>query len=408
MHKFWLIARREYLKCWKMKGFLVLTLGLPAAIFVGLAVAIVMSDGGPTTVGYVDRAGVIQDTAAVSTVNVESLGQNRDKVRFQAFSDAARGRAAVTRREIEALFVLPADYLASGRVEAYYWDRPPSDTVLEQSELLLRANLVGGHTPEIVARVLQGPHDLTLRSLDGLTRSGGYGFGAVVVPAALALFFTFSLMTSATYLLRAVSEEKENRTVEVMVTSVSVNQLIGGKAAGLIAAALTQMVVWGTAAVVGLMVAARSFPLPGGLEFSGSFAAVAVLYFVPSFVMAAGLVILTGATVGDFQQGEQISGVLSILFMLPIFFVALLFENPDSPVLVFLTLFPTSSFATVAFRWGATMIPFWQLAASWAVLVGAAGAVVILAPRIFRRGMLRYGKSMSVRGLLDAARSKGA
>ena len=303
--------------------------------------------------------------------------------------------------------MLPSDYRTSGRVEAYYWDRPPSETVLEQSELLLRANLARGQSPEVQGRVLQGPKDLTMRSLDGLTRAGGYGFGAVVVPAVLALFFTFALMASTSYLLRAVSEEKENRTVEVMATSVSANQLMGGKTAGLIAAALTQLVIWGTAAAIGLMVAVRFFPLPGELQVSGSFAVLAFLYIVPSFVLAAGLVIAIGAAVGDFQQGEQISGVLSLLFLLPIFFVALLFENPDSPILVFLTLFPPSSFATVAFRWGATVIPFWQLALSWVCLVGAAAAVVSLAPRIFRRGMLRYGKSMSLRGLFEAARSSG-
>jgi ABC-type Na+ efflux pump permease subunit len=74
---------------------------------------------------------------------------------------------------------------------------------------------------------------------------------------------------------------------------------------------------------------------------------------------------------------------------------------------VFFSLFPTTSFSMVAFRWGATAIPFWQLAGGWVILVLTAAAVVVIAPRIFRRGMLRYERHMSLRGVMEAARSKG-
>ncbi len=408
MRKLWLIARREYVGCWKTKSFVLLTLGLPVAVILVVGIALVVSHRGPATVGYLDRAGVIKNSAVVvTTPSGESVGPDKDKVRFRAFSDTAEGQAALSREEIEVLFVLPADYRSSGRVEAYYWNRRPSGTVVEQSELMLRANLASGQSPEVQARLLEGASVTTMTSLDGHTRPGGSPFGAVLIPAVLAAFSIFSLMTATSYLLRAVSEEKENRTVELMATSVSANQLMGGKTAGLIAAALTQLVIWVAVAAVGLVVASRFVPFLGEVELNGSFAALTVLYLVPSFILGAGLVVAIGAAVSDFQQGEQISGVLSVLFLLPIFFVALLFENPDSPILVFLTLFPTSSFATVAFRWGATVIPFWQLAASWLLLVGTTAATVAVAPRIFRRGMLRYGKPMSLRGLLDAARSSG-
>jgi ABC-2 type transport system permease protein len=407
MHKLWLIARREYLKCTRTKGFLLATLGLPLAIVAVVAIAIVFSGRGMVKVGYVDEAGVIKDPAAVVlNANGANVGPDPAKVQFQAFSDPLLGQTALSQQEIKALYVVPGDYLASGRVQGYYWTGQPSASALEQFKLLLRANLVSSQSPQVQARVLEGPIEVNTRSLDGRSPAGGGGFGGVVIPGVLALFFTFSLMASVGYFLQAVTEEKENRTVEVMATSVSANQLIGGKTAGLLAVVLTQLLVWVAVATVGLLAALRFFPPPEGLAVSGQFLVVAVLYFVPSFVLAAGMVISIGAVVNDFQQGQQITGVLTLLFLLPTFFLALVFQNPDSPVLVFFTLFPTTSLATVAFRWGATVIPFWQLIVGWLLLVLSAAAMVVLAPRIFRRGMLRYGTRMSLRGALAAVRAK--
>jgi ABC-2 type transport system permease protein len=375
-------------------------------MLVGVALAVFLYDRDPVSVGYVDRAGIVADApAVVTTPSGENVGPNEDVVRFQGFVNLADGLAAVRRGDIDTLFVLPADYLRSGRVQAYSWDEEPSVRSQEGFKLLVQANLAREQTAEVQARLLKGPATPTLRSLDGRTPGGDYGLGTLLAPGVLAIFFSFTLMATTGYLLQAVTEEKENRMVEIMATSVSPNQLIPGKAAGLIAASLTQVTAWIAGAAGALVLALQFFDLPGELEISERFLVTAALFFVPSFILAASLIILIGAAVADFQQGQQVSGVLSMIFLLPMFFVALLFQDPDSPILVFLTLFPPSSFATTAFRWGLTVIPFWQLAASWALLAGATAASVVFAPRVFRLGMLGYGKRMSLRHVLTAARS---
>jgi len=76
-------------------------------------------------------------------------------------------------------------------------------------------------------------------------------------------------------------------------------------------------------------------------------------------------------------------------------------------LMVFLTLFPTTSLLAIAIRWGATLIPLWQLVTSWVILILCAGIGFWAAPRVFRQGMLRYGKRMSLRGFFDAVRARG-
>jgi ABC-2 type transport system permease protein len=405
MHKLWLVARREYLKYTRAKGFVWLTLGMPVGILLVVAIGALlsMSSGrGPVTVGYVDQAGVIGAAAqSGSTAAAES------ETTFVAYADQAEAQPALSTGEIKALFVLPPDYVASGRVQAYYWANPPSDQILNEFKSLLRSSLVAGQPEEVRIRTLAGPTKVVVRSLDGKGSDGAQGGAAFLIPMALGLFFTFSIMSTTGYLLQAVTDEKENRTVEVMATSVSANQLIGGKTAGLVATALTQVFIWVAVGTLGIVVGGRFFEPLRELHVSLPFVATMVLFFIPSYVLAAGMMVALGAAVTDFQQGQQISSVLMILFLLPLFLLALVFGSPNSPVLVFFTLFPTTSFSMVAFRWGATAIPFWQLAAGWVILVLSAAVAVVIAPRVFRRGMLRYGKHMSLRGVVEAARSKG-
>lgn len=389
---------------------MLLTFGLPAGLLVVVGISIFVSlnsERGSTTVGYVDQAGVIGSVAQSGGAAGTGAGSAPDTTRFVAYANLEEAQPALGAGDIQALFVLPQDYVASGRVQAYYWKDRPSANVLDAFNGLLRSSLLTGSPEGIRARALAGPTHVVMRSLDGKGGDGAQRGAGFIIPLALGLFFMFSIMSTSAYLLQTVTDEKENRTVEVMVTSVSANQLIGGKTVGLVAVALTQVFIWVAVGALGLIVGARFLEPLQEVPVSVWFVVTMVLFFVPSYVLAAGIMVALGAAVTDFQQGQQISSALSILFVLPLFLLALVFGNPNSPVLVFFTLFPTTSFSMVAFRWGAMAIPFWQLAGGWVLLVLSAVVVVVIAPRVFRRGMLRYGTHMSLRGVVEAARSKG-
>lgn len=410
MHKLWLVARHEYLRYTKARGFVLVTLGLPAGLVLvmGISILVAVNSGkGLNTVGYVDQVGVIGAVARSEGAADAGTLSTSGTTRFAAYANVAEARPALGAGEIQALYVLPQDYLASGIVQVYYWAKRPSDGVLEDFKGLLRSSLVTGLPEDRRVRALAGPTDVIMRPLDGKGEDAmrrGLGF---VIPMALGMFFLFSIMSTTGYLLQAVTEEKENRMVEVTTTSLSANQLIGGKTAGIVAVALTQVFVWVALGVLGLVVGARFLGPLRELHVSATFVITMVLFFVPSYVLAAGIIVALGAVVTDFQQGQQISGVLMTFFLMPLYLLALVFGNPNSPVLVFFTLFPTTSFSMVAFRWGATIIPLWQLAVGWVVLVLSATAAAVIAPRVFRRGMLGYGRRLSLRGVMEAARTRG-
>ncbi|MCB0238152.1 MAG: ABC transporter permease, partial [Anaerolineae bacterium] len=163
---------------------------------------------------------------------------------------------------------------------------------------------------------------VTMQSADDGRELGSDDFLSFLVPLFAGMFYVFAVLTSAGYMLQAVTTEKENRTVEVMATSLSPLQLITGKAAGLFGVAMTQLTIWGTAAVVALAIAGVATDLFRGFQIPWSLMAVVVIYFVPSFALVAGIMIALGGVVADSQQGQQIAGIVNLFFVMPFFLFA--------------------------------------------------------------------------------------
>jgi ABC-2 type transport system permease protein len=400
MRNLWLVAKHEYLKIVKKKSFLIGTLGIPVLIILVMAVSILVALGqrGNLPLGYVDHAGILSDSV---TLPVPDKGE--PPVAIRAFTDEAAAQTALEARTIQAYYVVPADYVQSGNAHLFFLNKRPGETVQEDFTNFLQANLLAGYPADVQRRMLEGS-DVMFRSIDGSRELDSANIVGFIVPFVVAFFFVFAVMNAGSYMLQAVTDEKENRTIEVLATSIRPDELIGGKALGLMSVGLTQLGIWVITGVIALLVAAPFVPEVQGLRIPWSFLVVAVLFFVPAYALIAGLMTAVGGMVTDLRQGQQITGILNLFFTLPFFFVALMMAKPDSPLLVVLTLFPTTAFVTITMRWAMTIVPLWQLGLSWALLVTSAVVSVWLAARIFRLGMLRYGQSLNVKTIVASLR----
>lgn len=401
MRNLWLIARAEYTRLVKQRSFLLATLGVPLLIGVVSAVSglvAVRSATGTQPFGVVDQAALMGDVLS------ESAAYGADA---RAFPDEAAARRALEAGEVQAYYVLPADYLQTQRVALYYWEEAPAESVSGQFNRLLRTSLAARAAPDARERLLSGIN-LSYRTLKEGAQKLEQQIIGFVVPLLVGMFFVFVVMGSAGYLLQAVTTEKENRMVEVMFTSASPFQIIGGKAIGLMGVAFTQIGIWVLALVIAVLALSRSVPFLQGIKLDPVFLLLVLLYFVPTYALVAGMMITIGSMVTDLQQGQQISGLVNMLFLLPFFFFVLIFTNPNSPFLVAMTLFPTTAFMSVAIRWGMTTIPLWQLVTGWALLVATAGFSIVVAARVFRVGMLRYGQPLNLAGVAQIVRQRHA
>ena len=190
--------------------------------------------------------------------------------------------------------------------------------------------------------LLEGP-DITVYDLASNREFSEASIVNVILPFVATFFFIFATMSAAGPMLGVVAGEKENRTIEVMVTSVTPGQLIGGKAVGLLAASLTQLAIYIVAAVIGLIVAAQYVPELQQVEVPWVYLGIMVLFFLPTFALISAVMIAIGSAVTELQQGQQLAGLLNLVFMVPLFLLPMLMQNPGGPLMVFLTLFPTTS-----------------------------------------------------------------
>ena len=401
MRNFWLIAKHEYRKRVNKRSFLFATLGVPLlmALVIGVSIFFTIANQDNKPLGYVDQAGILNANLPPSLTD-----QSRE-VALQSFPDEASARSALEQGEIQAYYVLPPGYLQSRQMQLYYWNDAPQDSVREEFNRFIRANLAANQPPAVQNRLVEGP-SITVRTLDGSRQIGSGNIVNVILPFVAAILFFITVMSSAGYLLQVVTGEKENRTMEILITSLSPEQLISGKALGLMAVSLTQMGIWVLAVVAGLVVGAQFLDFLSMIRIPWTFLLLVILYFLPAYALVAAMMTAIGGSVTEMRQGQQIAGILNLLFILPMLLSALVFVDPDSPVLVFFTLFPTTSFITIMLRWSLSVIPIWQLAASWILLVVSALLGMWASARIFRAGMLRYGQSLDLRATLSAVRTQ--
>jgi ABC-2 type transport system permease protein len=400
MRKLWLVAKQEYLKRVRKRSFLLSVLGIPA-LMVGVSVltALIMMTGVDNRpLGYVDHTGFL-DTAVVAELQAES----RRFVDIRAYPDEDAARAALEEERIQAYYVVPEDYRENPELTLMYWDEAPDDEIQEDFTDFISASLIYNKSEDVRTRINEGP-SLTVRSVDGRRELSGDNILGVILPFVASFFLYFAIAISGGYMLQAITDEKENRTMEIVATSLAPRQLIGGKALGLMGVVLTQILIWVAALVVSVFIASQFFEairmvtIPWGTLF------IVVLFFLPTFALISGIMTAIGAAVTEQQQGQQVAGIVNMLFIFPVFFSALLFTNPNHPIIVVLTLFPTSSFITVLMRWSFGVIPLWQLAGAWVLVMASAAGAIWTAARVFRMGMLRYGQRLSLNTILTGLR----
>jgi ABC-2 type transport system permease protein len=399
MHNLWLVAKQEFRNRTFKRSFIIGTMIIPVmmALIIGVTIIIVERSLDKRPFGYVDYSGALTNAAMPNN--------DEPTVEIFAFSDEESARAALDAEEIQGYHVIPEDYLETLYVDLYYLEEAPERRVLIDFDDYVRANILESSPSATQYRIMDGT-SLTVRSMNDAREFQDNATGIIVVmlPLIIAMFFLFVVLGASGYFLQVVTDEKENRTMEIMITSVSPAQLIGGKSLGLVAVGLTQVAVWLASIVTAWIVAQQFFEVLRDVKLPWDVLIIFAAFFLPSYAIVAGMMICIGAIVTELQEGQQISGIINLLFTFPIFFAALVFADPNSPLLIFLSFWPTTSLITIIMRWGLTIVPLWQVAISWVISAVSGFAIIWTASRIFQLGMLRYGQRITFKAALAALR----
>ncbi len=394
MRRMLLVARHEYVSNVMRRAFLFATIGIPL-LTIGLMVVVtavtvqfaVSNDIGP--VGFVDQSGLF-------------TGADTSDTPFLEFSSRDAVEAAFEAGEVGAYFVIPPDYLANGTLNVITHSGLP-EGLKDELDQFLAARLSEGQDEQIIARLL-APVELEVHLQDSNRTIGGdASITLFMLPVIFTMIFIIALQTAGSYLMSGVVEEKSNRIMEVLITSITPTDLLRGKILGLGLLALTQIAIWVAAAVITLR-AGQSVAALSGVTLPLDYLVLAFVYFVLDFFVLAAIMAAIGAVVGSEQESRQISGLFSLVLVIPIFFLVSFITEPNGPIAVFLTLFPFTAPVAVILRMGMTSVPPVQIIASLVILTITALGTAWISGRIFGWSLLLYGKRPGLRTLIRAVR----
>jgi ABC-2 type transport system permease protein len=310
----------------------------------------------------------------------------------------ARLDERVRRDELEGYLILPPNVLEDG--EAEYHARNVGDvfTMGQVKNALTRAVRdarldARGVAPDVMRAVNQPVRMKTTKAGGGGEADRGQGF-FLVFGAGFVIYLT--ILMYGQVVLGAVIEEKETRIAEILFSSIRPFTLMSGKLVGVSLVALTQFAIWGLALVgLGAYFAGRgaSIAVP---QVPASVYAYVVLFFLMGYFIYATLYALVGSMVTTSQEGGQLAMPI-ILFLVVGFYLAFpVIRSPNSSFAVWVSLVPFFAPITMLIRIVSQQPPLWQIALSLALGFATVAALLWLAGRVYRVGMLMYGKRATI------------
>lgn len=385
-----LIARHEFAKTIRKKGFIFATLVMPLIILLFGAVVFsqapaIMGSFSPSAIGFVDEAGILEP--------------NVDFIRYAGQEEAT---AAVKNKDISEFFVLSAEYVESGKITVYTVNSMINGgNTLTSIGDFIRENLVqaSGIPGATAERIISPAGDAKVVEIDS---EGGAEdkktFGMILVPMLLAFMLIFSILTSSGYLMQGIGEEKESRSGEMLLSSVSADQLLRGKILGYGGVGFLQMGTWFVMAAA-LITFSPFQNIFSEIQLTWMFV-LTFVYFVLGYFLYSISISCTAAISSTTAEAQQTSIIFTMFAVTPLILLQFIMSMPDSPLITALTYFPyTSPFITI-FRLAFGSVPPFQIVVSLVILVATIIIAIKLSAKIFRMGMLMYGRRANLKDVL--------
>jgi ABC-2 type transport system permease protein len=344
-----------------------------------------------STLGYVDHARLIRTDLARADADARDL-----LVQLRPYASEAAAQTALAQGDVAAYVVLPPDYLDTGAITVY-GPQPLTLAARERLHFVLRASLNEQLAPDFAQRAAEPVTHLAQRTIEppAADDPAHAAQGNLLLPAVFGMIFFYTILTVSGYLLQAMVEERENRTLEMVVTSVSPRQLFGGKILGLGLLGLTPVLLWASLGGAALgMCSALGGALP--CTMPANFWLIAGVFFLPGYLLYAGIMVLIGALVASLEHGQQVTSFVTLVTMVPLLLASAVTADPHGPLAVGLSIFPFTASLTLVLRAAVTTIPFWQISLSLGLLLLSGLLVLRGGAHIFGAGIARYGRPVRV------------
>lgn len=442
MRKMFAVMKREYLQAVRKKTFIIMTILFPF-LMAGIMVlpALVMSKGmGKKRIAVLDGTGKLESAfarpnekekvdpkeEARKAIEGNSRRQLPQQITIEyvgkpGASLDAESKAYLKRLtrdddaadKLEGVFVVPAAAVSDQATQLTYYSRSATDLITQErvarlankslQSLRLSAN---GVKPDLVENLMR---DIPVEAVQ-ISRSGEKKTGGELNFIVAFIFGALLILPSFVYgqeTMRGIVQEKTERVVEVLVSSVTPMELLTGKILGVAAVGLTQIFVWLSMIAAFAAFGAATMAV-AGVNLSQFIRPVVFVYFFVFFVLAyltyVCVYAIAGAVCNSEKEAQQFVMPIMMLMMMPWFLMMPIVMNPDAPFAVGFSLSPVFGPITMFVRTLVTEPPMWHVAASIAISLATILVFFWVTAKIFRIGILSYGKRPTIPELIKWVR----
>jgi len=396
------VARREYLERVRSKAFLVSTI-LGPTLLAGFMIAPILlarQRGRPLHVAVLDASGGLGADVTQSLARRKVAGEQRFVVETAPEGPIDQTRAALqermVRNDLDGYLFLAPDALERSAAEYYgknvsnVMDLQLMDKAVEEalvSRRLAREGFDAERVRSLTRRVDLKRIRVTAR---GAREDRGASF---ILSLVLMMLLYTTLAIWGTAMMNGVIEEKTNRVVEVVVSSLPASRLFAGKLVGVGAAGLTQFVVWAACLAAISAAGAGGASAAGALpELSPPLLVAFVVFFLLGYFLYGAMYASIGAAVNTTQEAQSLVFLAMMPLILSVVFYPMVLAAPDSTVSVVLSLVPFFAPLLMFLRMTSVSPPAWQVGLSMLLMLAAIAVITWAAARIYRVGILMYGK----------------
>lgn len=439
MRKFLAIVKHEYKKIVLKWTFLIGTLLLPliAGAFAVVPMIIFSIKGEPTRIALVDQSGKLSPRLK-ENLSTEKMKEKAEKAAKQTMKDltapqeekmkhqaeqygesfvfidySADGKpleqiqrelnAQINEKKLDAYLIIPQNYEATD-AKYLFRSRKAGDFVTNEglkdalNEAVHSQRLADANISEAKLKELSKNIDLDTKKVDetGEKDSDGTFIASFVI--GLMIYITLAIYGQA--ILGAVVEEKETRIAEILFSSARPFELMMGKLAGVGLAGLTQLAIWIISALILVTIGIAQMSAAGIDIVIPNISPLMILlffiYFLLGFFIYASIFALIGSMVTTAQEGGQFSFPPIMILLIGFYFSFAVIRDPNSSLSFWVSIAPFFAPITMPVRILSSMPPLWEIGLSIFVNAAAIAALVWIASRVYRVGMLMYGKRATI------------
>lgn len=396
MHNLGTVIGFEVIRTLKKKSFWITALLFPVIVSIVFAIIFLSSKA---TDKAADESRNQHFTLAVTDQSGLISPKLLNNFKAKTVADKQQAINNVSQGKLDAYFFYPSD-VSKYPVEVYAKDVGLFDNNRYQgiAQVLLQQSVAPDVGPQTTS-ILQGKV-----SYDATTYKNGEpynGFAQLIAPGMFLVLFYVLIIVFGNQMLTSTTEEKENRVIEMILTTIKAKVLITGKILSMIALAFIQVITIIVPILLIYLLTKNQLALPSidlsNIPIDPTRITFGALIFIFSFLLFTGILVAIGSMVPTAKEAGSFFGAVMVFMFAPLYAVALFVSAPDSPVVTFLSLFPLTAPIPLMLRNAVGNLSSTEAILGIIIIAISAVLVLMLATRLFRYGALEYSKRLSLR-----------